>query len=274
MSPSTGRVSLVGAGPGDPGLLTRKALLRLRQADLVLYDALVSPAIVALARRAQRFSVGKRAGRPSFRQETIHTLMIRAARRGRRVVRLKAGDPFVLGRGGEEALALGAAGVPFEIVPGISSALAAPALAGIPVTHRGLSAGFMVVSGHAEASYRPLLEMLPPNSVTLVVLMGLGEVSAIGSLLIGTGWRPNTPAAVVYAAATPDATTWTGTLGTIGSSRDEAPAGAPGTIVIGQVAALADVIGQEMVGVPARVPELKFGPPSFGPTEDSHVSHG
>ena len=187
MSGTTGRVSLVGAGPGDPGLLTRRALARLRQADLVLYDALVPAAIVALARRAQRFSVGKRAGQPSFRQETIHTLMIRAARRGRRVVRLKAGDPFVLGRGGEEALALRTAGIAFEIVPGVSSALAAPALAGIPLTHRGLSTGFIVVSGHDEASYRPLLEMLPPQSATVVVLMGLAQASRIAALLVSTG---------------------------------------------------------------------------------------
>jgi uroporphyrin-III C-methyltransferase/precorrin-2 dehydrogenase/sirohydrochlorin ferrochelatase len=255
MTAGRGRVWLVGAGPGDPGLLTRKAAALLRSADLVLYDALVPPAIVALARHAQRFSVGKRAGRPSFRQETIHLLMIRAARRGRKVVRLKAGDPFVLGRGGEEALALRAAGVPFEVVPGVSSALAAPALAGIPVTHRGLSAGFMVVSGHAESSYRPLLEMLPPESVTLVVLMGLGEAPAIASLLIGTGWRAATPVAVVFAAGTPEAATWIGSLATIGSCRDEAPGGAPATIVIGQVASLAGVLGE-----------------STG-RQESHVSH-
>jgi uroporphyrin-III C-methyltransferase / precorrin-2 dehydrogenase / sirohydrochlorin ferrochelatase len=261
MTSGTGRVWLVGAGPGDPGLLTRRAAALLRKADLVLYDALVPPAIVALARHAQRFSVGKRAGKPSIRQETIHSLMIRAARRGRRVVRLKAGDPFVLGRGGEEALALGAAGVPFEVVPGLSSAVAAPALAGIPVTHRGLSAGFMVVSGHAASSYRPLLEMLPPESVTLVVLMGLGEAPAIASLLVGTGWRSQTPVAVVFGAGTSDAVTWTGTLATIASCRDEAPAGAPATIVIGRVVSLANVIGSQMAATPA-----------VG-RQESHVSH-
>src|SRR5262245_54869673 len=133
------RVALVGAGPGDPGLLTRRAVQLLRHADLVLYDALVPAAIVDLARRARRFYVGKRAGRHSMTQESIHRLMIRAAQRGQRVVRLKGGDPFVFGRGGEEVLALKAAGITVEIVPGVSSALAAPALAGIPVTHRGLS---------------------------------------------------------------------------------------------------------------------------------------
>ncbi len=135
----TGHVSLVGAGPGDPDLLTVRAARALAAADLVLYDALVSAETLALAPRAQRFCVGKRAHRPSFRQETIHAVMIRAARRGKRVVRLKGGDPFVFGRGGEEALALRAAGVPFDVVPGISSAVAAPALSGIPVTHRGLA---------------------------------------------------------------------------------------------------------------------------------------
>ncbi len=132
---STGHVSLVGAGPGDPELLTLRALRRLRAADLVLNDALVPAALVELAPQARRFFVGKRAGRHSIEQDTIHRLMIRAARRGDRVVRLKCGDPFVFGRGGEEALALAEAGIPFEIVPGLSSALAAPALAGIPVTH-------------------------------------------------------------------------------------------------------------------------------------------
>ena len=263
MSLAPGRVSLVGAGPGDPGLLTRRAVARLRQADLVLYDALVPASIVAIARRAQRFSVGKRCGQPSFRQETIHSLMIRAARRGRRVVRLKAGDPFVLGRGGEEALAL-RAGVPVEVVPGVSSALAAPALAGIPVTHRGLSAGFIVVSGHADSSYRPLLEMLPPHSVTVVVLMGLREAEAIAAILIGTGWRATTPVAVVFSASTAGSTTWTGTLATLSSCRDGASADAPGTIVIGEVVSLASALGQQPV----------LAANSAAGRQDTHVSHG
>src|SRR5439155_18749684 len=127
-APMTGLVSLVGAGPGDPDLLTRKAARRLAEADLVLYDALVDPAVLELAGQARRFYVGKRAGRPHVGQEQIHRIMIRAARRGARVVRLKGGDPFVFGPGGEEALALVAAGVPFEVVPGFSSSLAAPAL--------------------------------------------------------------------------------------------------------------------------------------------------
>ena len=145
-----GRVVLVGAGPGDPELLTRRAVARLRSAELVLYDALVDERILRFARRARRFYVGKRAGRHAMTQEAINALMVRAARRGRRVVRLKGGDPFVFGRGGEEVLALRRAGVAYEVVPGISSAIAAPAAAGIPVTHRGISTAFLVASGHDE----------------------------------------------------------------------------------------------------------------------------
>src|SRR5262245_63191946 len=166
----TGLVSLVGAGPGDPGLLTRAALVRLRRADLVLYDALVSDDVLRLARRARRFPVGKRAGRPSMPQQTIHALMIRAARRGQRVVRLKGGDPFVFGRGGEEALALRAANVPFEVVPGVTSAIAAPALAGIPVTHRGTASAFAVIAGHAPSSSERVLESIARGTLTLVLL--------------------------------------------------------------------------------------------------------
>ena len=172
-----GSVAIVGAGPGDPDLLTRRAMKRLEQADLVLYDALIDPEVLGLAGAAQRIYVGKRAGRPAMRQESINRLLIRAAQRGRRVVRLKGGDPFVFGRGGEEALALVAAGIPFEVVPGISSAVAAAELAGIPVTHRGVAAAFVVVSGHAPAAYEPVLATLGPHTATVVVLMGLGSAA-------------------------------------------------------------------------------------------------
>jgi uroporphyrin-III C-methyltransferase/precorrin-2 dehydrogenase/sirohydrochlorin ferrochelatase len=230
----SGFVSLVGAGPGDPDLLTRKAARRLAEAELVLYDALVPAGMLALAPRAQRFCVGKRAGRASVRQETTERLMIRAARRGRRVVRLKCGDPFVLGRGGEEALALAAAGVAFDVVPGVSSAVAAPELAGIPVTHRGLASAFVVVSGHAEPAYGPVVDSLAPNSLTLVVLMGLATRAELAARLRRRGWRRGTPAAVCLAAGTPDAYTWIGTLGELASVAIETR-GAPGTIVIGEV---------------------------------------
>jgi uroporphyrin-III C-methyltransferase/precorrin-2 dehydrogenase/sirohydrochlorin ferrochelatase len=207
-----GFVSLVGAGPGDPDLLTRKAVARLADADLVLYDALVDPETLALAPSAQRVFVGKRAGRPQVRQEYIHQLMIRAARAGKTVVRLKGGDPFVFGRGGEEGLALAAAGVSFEVVPGVSSAIAAAGLAGIPVTHRGIAAGFVVVSGHAEDAYRPVLESLAPHSATVVVMMGLGRIEQIAALMLGRGWNALTPAAVISGAGTAASNVWTATL--------------------------------------------------------------
>lgn len=247
----TGFVSLVGAGPGDPDLLTRKAVRRLQEADLVLYDALVSPEVVALAARARCFSVGKRAARPSMRQEAINGILIRSARRGRRVVRLKGGDPFVLGRGGEEALALQAAGIPFEIVPGVTTAAAAPALAGIPVTHRGLASGFAVVSGHAEGTYRPLLESIRPNSMTLVVLMGMARRACLAEWLVARGWRPSTPAAIILGASTPRASGWIGELANLGSARVDAGE-LPGTIVIGEVVSLADAIGQAMGAIGLR----------------------
>ena len=237
-----GFVSLVGAGPGDPELLTLKALRRLQVAALVLYDALVTPAIVVMAPRAQCFVVGKRTGRKSVGQATIHRLMIQGARRGKRVVRLKGGDPFLLGRGGEEALALRAAGVPFEVVPGVTSAIAAPELAGIPVTHRGMASGFAVVSGHADDTFRPILNNVAPNSMTIVVLMGLRTRSQIAQTLIEQGWRPDTPTVVVTAASTPQMETWRGQLDDLGDAPVENTDDAPGTIVIGDVAALGGLI--------------------------------
>lgn len=235
-----GLVSLVGAGPGDPELLTRRAERRLAEADIVLYDALVCLDVLALASGAHRFFVGKRAGRPSIAQETIHRLMIRWALRGKRVVRLKCGDPFVLGRGGEEALALAAAGIPFEIVPGLTTAVAAPALSGIPVTHRGVASGFLVISGHSDTAYRPILEALPAGSVTLVVLMGLASRGALAKLLLTRGWPESTPAAVCIAGGTAEAWTWVGTLDVLGAA--PIVTGAAGTIVIGQVVTIGTVL--------------------------------
>jgi uroporphyrin-III C-methyltransferase/precorrin-2 dehydrogenase/sirohydrochlorin ferrochelatase len=184
--------------------------------------------------------VGKRAGRPSVSQRAIERLLVRLARQGRRVVRLKCGDPFVFGRGGEEAQALLAAGVPFEVVPGVSSAIASPALAGVPVTHRGLAAGFAVVSGHAEATYGPILDGVEPGALTLVVLMGLGERAGIAARLASRGWSPETPAAIVLGASSEAAFAWRGTLSTLAAA-DLPPdrAHLPGTLVVGAVAALA-----------------------------------
>lgn len=255
-----GFVSLVGAGPGDPELLTLKAARRLAEADLLLYDGLVPADVTALATRAQHFSVSKRAGRPSVDQDTIHQVMIRGARRGKRVVRLKNGDPFLLGRGGEEALALRAAGIPFEVVPGVTAAVAAPALAGIPVTHRGLAAGFTVVSGHAAGAFEPILGAMAPGSMTVIVLMGLRNRARIAATLLDHGWDAHTPAAVVLAASTPRMLLWTGSLGELGTARLEAPADAPGTIVVGEVANLSALIGGTRTPARTDAPRTLDGP--------------
>ncbi len=230
---ATGFVSLVGAGPGDPELWTVRALKRVQEADLVLYDALIDAEGLRALTRGQCFCVGKRAGRASVRQETIHGLMVRAARQGKRVVRLKGGDPFVFGRGAEEAMALALEGIPFEVVPGLTSAVAAPELAGIPVTHRGLASAFLVMAGHTGDVLDQTLGAVQPNSVTLVVMMGLGGRADIASRLVRHGWSPETPAAIVCGSSTPKAWTWTGSLA--GMASVDPPAGVPGVLVVGEV---------------------------------------
>ena len=240
-----GFVSLIGAGPGDPDLLTIKAANRIINADIVLYDGLVSTEIVKMAHSAQRFCVSKRARRPVVRQETIERLMVRSARRGKRVARLKSGDPFVLGRGGEEALALKAAGIPFEVIPGISAAISAPGLAGIPVTHRGLSSAFTVVSGHAPDVFRPVLKSLKPSAMTVVVLMGLRYRDQIAKTLLANGWPPKTPYSIITAASTPQMSSWSGALvdlATLDGTSDDYT-DMPGTIIIGEVVRISGVIG-------------------------------
>jgi uroporphyrin-III C-methyltransferase/precorrin-2 dehydrogenase/sirohydrochlorin ferrochelatase len=244
----SGRVSLVGAGPGDPDLLTVRGARRLAEADLVLYDALASENMRELAPRARWFYVGKRACRASIDQDVLNRLMIKYARRGLSVVRLKCGDPFVFGRGGEEALALARAGVPFEVIPGVSSAIAAPALAGIPVTHRGVASSFAVITGHHEKSYGPLIDELPAGgALTLVILMGLGQRAQIAARLAARGWRAETPAAIVVGAATAAAWRWTGALADLGAA--EVPvrsAEAPGLLVVGEVVGLAAEMASEV----------------------------
>jgi uroporphyrin-III C-methyltransferase / precorrin-2 dehydrogenase / sirohydrochlorin ferrochelatase len=235
-----GHVCLVGAGPGSADLITVRGARRLAEADLVLYDALASEEMRVYAPTARWFFVGKRACRQSIAQDVLNRLLIKYARRGLKVVRLKCGDPFVFGRGGEEALALARAGVPFELVPGVSTAVAAPALAGIPVTHRGLASSFVVVTGHHEATYAPLLDGLAPGSATLVVMMGLGQRARIAERLVARGWSAETPAAVVVGAATPQSWRWLGTLGALGAAEiPAASSGAPGMLVIGAVVGLA-----------------------------------
>ena len=199
------KVSLVGAGPGDPELLTVRALKRLQTADVILTDDLVDPRVLALARPGARvLPVGKRGGCPSTEQQFIHELMIREARRGAQVVRLKGGDPFVFGRGGEEADALRAAGVEVEIVSGLTSGLAGPAAIGLPVTDRRHAPGVALVTGHnGEDGRSPDWAALAKSGLTLVIYMGVARVESIVAALIEGGLRPGTPAGIVSAAHTP-----------------------------------------------------------------------
>lgn len=257
-----GHVALVGAGPGDPGLLTRKAIAALRAADLVLYDALIDEKILRYARHAQRFFVGKRQGRHALTQDKINALMIRAARRGRRVVRLKGGDPFVLGRGGEEAVALAGAAVPFEVVPGVTSAIAAPALAGIPVTHRGLASSFLVVSGHDEATFTAAVAGLAPGATTLVILMGVARSAALAARLLAQGWDRQTPAALVVDGSRPTQQVWRGTLDDVARNRATIVGSgrtSPGTLVIGEVVSVAEALCQPPVNKSNRPPTAGRG---------------
>lgn len=232
-----GFVSLVGAGPGHPDYLTVKAVRCLQDADIVLHDALVSSEVCAIAGRALLINVGKRAGQPQTSQDEIERLLIGSARQGLKVVRLKGGDPFVFGRGGEEALALHRAGIPFDIVPGITAAIGAPTLAGIPVTHRGVSPGVVVLTGSDPESLDRVLASMAPGSLTIVLLMGTRGRGSVVERLIERGWDAGTPAAIVLGAATPDMWTWRGALSTLAAV--ELPdSGAPGTIVVGAVTAL------------------------------------
>jgi uroporphyrin-III C-methyltransferase len=230
----------VGAGPGDPELLTLRAVSRLRKADVVLYDALVDRDCLQHAPQARWSYVGKRAGRHSISQETIEKLMIRQALRGERVVRLKSGDPFVFGRGGEEALVLAAAGVPVEVVPGVSAALAGPALSGIPLTHRELSAAFVVVSGHAKEAYAPVLQSLEPGSATVVILMGLASRAATTGLMLRRGWPATTPAAICLSASRSSSLTWRGSLAKLGAcDLPDLQPDSPGLLVVGATVSVA-----------------------------------
>jgi uroporphyrinogen III methyltransferase / synthase len=238
-----GTVYLIGAGPGDPGLITVAGLQRLKEADVVVYDRLVAPALLDEATpEAERIFVGKVAGE-SHDQEAINRLLIDNAREGKRVVRLKGGDPFVFGRGGEEAEALREADVPVEVVPGVTSAVAVPAYAGIPVTHRGLASTFAVITGHedpekAESSidWRKLATAVD----TLVFLMGTKTLSDIVDKLIANGQAAETPVAVIRWGTTPEQRTVTGTLGDIVERVREAGLTPPAITVVGEVVRLRD----------------------------------
>jgi len=278
----SGRVYLVGAGPGDPGLLTARALALIAAADVILYDRLIPDAALDGARAdAELLFVGKEGGGPSVAQEHTQALLIERARSGRTVVRLKGGDPFVFGRGGEEALALRAAGIPFEVVPGVTAGIAASAYAGIPVTHRGLARAVALVTGQTradgaagavgaegttgagatagakaaadteladgaeEAIDWPALAAFPG---TLVLYMGVRRLAEIAAALIDAGRPRGQPAAVVEAGTLPRQRTVTGTLETIAQAAAEAQIRAPSITVIGPVSALAE----ELAWLPTR----------------------
>ena len=242
MSESRGTVYLVGAGPGDPGLITVRAVERLRAADVVVYDALVHPDLLDHAPpEAERIFMGKRAGRPSAGQEAINELLVRLSGSHRRIVRLKGGDPFVFGRGGEEAVVLRAAGVPFEVVPGVTAAVAASAYAGIPVTHRGLASSVAFVTGHEDPEKDESdvdWEHLARGVGTVVFYMGLRRLEANLARLREAGRSGDTPAAAIQWGTLPLQRTVVGTVDTLPRLVSEAGLGAPAITIVGDVVRL------------------------------------
>ena len=238
------RVFLVGAGPGDPGLMTRRSLELIAAADAILYDRLIPPGALAGVRDgADLRYVGKRPGGESMRQEEINALLVELARAGAMVVRLKGGDPFVFGRGGEEALALRAAGVPYEVVPGVTAGVAAPAYSGIPVTHRDVSSAVALVTGHEDpkkdegAIDWPALGAFPG---TLVLYMGVARLASIAERLVAAGRSAAEPAAVIERGTLPGQRTVTGTLADIAERSAAAGIRPPAVTLVGAVAALRD----------------------------------
>ena len=238
-----GKVTLVGAGPGDPGLLTRKGLEALQKAEVVVYDRLVSPAILAMMpEKAEHIDVGKQAARHPVPQDQINQILLDKALEGKNVVRLKGGDPFLFGRGGEELELLAQHGVSFEEVPGITSAISAPAYGGIPVTHRDCCSSLHIVTGHQRAGKELDIdfEALVRTKGTLVFLMGVSALPQICKGLLDAGMEPHMPAAVVERGTTPAQRRISATLGTLPAVAEEAKVESPAVIVVGKVCALAE----------------------------------
>ena len=266
-----GKVYLVGAGPGDPGLLTLKAKECIAGAEVVVYDYLANPVFLQHANeQAELIYVGKKGGAPSKSQQEINELIISKARQGLRVVRLKGGDPFIFGRGGEEAQDLVAAGVAFEVIPGVTSAIAVPAYAGIPLTHRDYTATVAFVTGHEDPTKTEsniAWDKLATGVGTLVFLMGMGNLPTIVERLIAHGRAPDTPAAVIHRGTTPEQKTVVGRLDEIVVKVQEAQLQAPSVILVGQVAALrselnwfeaAPLFGKRIVVTRARAQASRF----------------
>lgn len=236
----SGIVILVGAGPGDPELITVRGARALGRAEVVVFDRLVSPRLLELAPpRAERVYVGKEPGRAAVAQQEIEALLVSRAREGRTVIRLKGGDPFVFGRGGEEVLACARAGVRVEVVPGVSAAIAAPAAAGIPVTHRGLARSFAVATGSSAHGEGVDLRALATAADTLVVLMAAGKLAETCRGLIEAGRSADEPAAIVQWATTGDQREVIGCLGELPALASAASVGPPATLVVGPVVELA-----------------------------------
>jgi uroporphyrin-III C-methyltransferase/precorrin-2 dehydrogenase/sirohydrochlorin ferrochelatase len=238
--PATGSVALVGGGPGDPGLITTRGRRLLAEADVVVVDRLAPRALLdGLDEDVVVVDVGKTAGNHPVPQESINQLLVEHAQAGRRVVRLKGGDPFVLGRGGEEALACIAAGVALEVVPGVTSAIAVPAAAGIPVTHRGRSRQVTIASGHEGLDWASLARL----DGTLVLLMGVSELAEAARALVEHGRPADTPVAIVESGFLPQERTTVGTLATIGELAAERGVKPPAVVVIGTVVDLHEILG-------------------------------
>ncbi len=237
-----GRVYLVGSGPGDPGLLTLRGKECLERAEVVVYDRLIDPALLRLAPPdAEYIFVGKEAEHQLLGQDEINRILISRARDGKTVVRLKGGDPFVFGRGGEEAESLANAGIPFEVVPGVTSATAVPAYAGIPVTHREFASSFTVITGHEDAAKvesRLDWSRLAGEPGTLVILMGLMNLDQIARRLIEHGRAPTTPVAVIQRGTRPNQRTVLASLADVADKVRTAKLGPPAVIVVGEVVAL------------------------------------
>jgi uroporphyrinogen III methyltransferase/synthase len=235
-------IYLVGGGPGDPGLFTVKGVERLKEADAIVYDRLAPETLLRHARPdADLVYVGKEPGKPTMPQEEINELLVELGRAGKTVVRLKGGDPYVFGRGGEEALALTEAGIPFEVVPGVTSGIAAPAYAGIPVTHRGVSTSVAFVTGHEDPTKGQEdvdWEVISGGADTLVLYMGVGRLREISASLVSAGRSPETPVAVIRWGTVPEQRTVSGTLEDIADRAAEANLKPPAITVVGDVVAL------------------------------------
>jgi len=238
----SGEVALVGAGPGDSGLLTLRGLQLIQQADVVLFDNLVSEDILELVRRdAERIAVGKRCGAHSMAQEEINRLLIHHAQQGNRVVRLKGGDPFIFGRGGEELQAVAAAGIPFQVVPGVTAAAGAAAYAGIPLTHRDHAQSVTFITGHLRPQGEQLdWPALARGQQTLAIYMGVVKAAQISEQLIKHGRSPLTPVAVIGRGTRPDQQVLIGTLDQLDALAQQAPT--PALLIIGEVVSLHDEI--------------------------------